>query len=104
MEAIPQGVAIVSPDKVEVRPANPCPKKATTTTATMALTGLAEKGADIEVLRQMMHYVAQSLMEIDVKGHCGAGYDETRTDGGQSTVIHRRVVSALHRSCSTPFR
>ena len=46
------------------------------TTATIALTGLAEKGADIDVLRQMVQFMAQRLMELDVEGRCGAGYDE----------------------------
>ena len=45
------------------------------TTATMALTELAEKGADIDVLRQMVQFMAQRLMELDVEGRCGAGYD-----------------------------
>ena len=46
------------------------------TTSTMALAELAEKGADIDVLRQMVQFMAQRLMEIDVEGRCGAGYDE----------------------------
>jgi putative transposase len=46
------------------------------TTATIALTELAEKGADIDVLRQMVQFMAQRLMELDVDGRCGAGYDE----------------------------
>jgi hypothetical protein len=46
------------------------------TTAAMALTELAEKGADIDVLRQMVQFMAQRLMELDVEGRCGAGYDE----------------------------
>jgi putative transposase len=48
----------------------------TMTTATMALAELAEKGADIDVLRQMVQFMAQRLMELDVEGRCGAGYDE----------------------------
>ncbi len=46
------------------------------TTATMALTELAEKGADIDVLRQMVQFMAQRLMELDIEGRCGAAYDE----------------------------
>jgi hypothetical protein len=42
----------------------------------MALAELAEKGADIDVLRQMVQFMAQRLMELDVQGRCGAGYDE----------------------------
>jgi putative transposase len=48
----------------------------TMTNATMALTELAEKGADVDVLRQMVQLMAQRLMEIDVAGLCGADYDE----------------------------
>ena len=46
------------------------------TNATMALTELAEKGADVDVLRQMVQLMAQRLMEIDVAALCGADYDE----------------------------
>ncbi len=50
------------------------------TTATMALAELAEKGADIDVLRQMVQSMAQRLMELDVEARCGAGYDEKSTE------------------------
>ncbi|HXI16153.1 MAG TPA: IS256 family transposase [Chloroflexota bacterium] len=46
------------------------------TASTIALAELAEKGADVDVLRQMVQFMAQRLMEIDVEGRCGAGYDE----------------------------
>ena len=45
------------------------------TTPTIALSELAQKGADIDVLRQMVQFMAQRLMEIDVEQRCGAGYD-----------------------------
>ena len=47
-----------------------------TTATTMALTELAEKGADVDMLRQMVQFMAQRLMELDVEGRCGDGYDE----------------------------
>ena len=50
------------------------------TATTMALTELAEKGADIDVLRQMVQFMAQRLMELDVEARCGAGYDEKSPD------------------------
>jgi len=50
------------------------------TTATIALAELAEKGSDIDVLRQMVQFMAQRLMEMDVEGRCGAGYDEKNTE------------------------
>jgi putative transposase len=46
------------------------------TNPTIALAELAEKGADIDVLRQMVQFMAQRLMEIDVQARCGAEYDE----------------------------
>src|ERR1035438_9488829 len=46
----------------------------------MALTELAEKGADIDVLRQMVQFMAERLMELDVEGRCGAGYDEKNAE------------------------
>ena len=55
------------------------------TTATIALAELAEKGADIDVLRQMVQFMAQRLMEIDVEALCGAGYDEKKPTACRST-------------------
>jgi putative transposase len=46
------------------------------TKASMALADLAEKGADVDVLREMLQFVAQRLMEADVEGRCGAAYGE----------------------------
>ncbi len=73
-------MAIVSPDKVEVRPTNLTFKEITMTTATIALAELAEKGSDIDVLRQMVQFMAQRLMDMDIEGRCGAGYDEKNTE------------------------
>ena len=63
------------------------------TTATMALAELAEKGADIDVLRQMVQFMAQRLMELDVEGRCGAGYDEKN---------HRARSTAATATASAP--
>jgi putative transposase len=70
----------VIPDKVEVRPIHLDLKETTMTTATMALAELAEKGADVDVLRQMVQFMAQRLMELDVEARCGAGYDEKNAE------------------------
>ena len=43
---------------------------------TIALTDLVEKGADADLLRQMVQFMAQRLMELDVETLCGAGYDQ----------------------------
>jgi putative transposase len=50
--------------------------ESTMTNATIALTELAEKGADVDVLRQMVQFATQRLMEMEVDTLCGAGYDE----------------------------
>jgi len=60
-----------------------------TTTSTIALAELAEKGADVDMLRQMVQFMAQRLMEIDVEGRCGAGYDEKSTERTNSRNGYR---------------
>jgi len=47
-----------------------------TTKSTMALTELAEKGADADLLRDMLQFVAQRLMDMDVESLCAAFYGE----------------------------
>jgi putative transposase len=47
-----------------------------TTKTTIALAELAEKGADSDLLRDMIQYVAQRLMELDTEGLCAAAYGE----------------------------
>lgn len=45
------------------------------TKPTIALTELVENGADADLLKQMSQFVAQRMMEFDVEGLCGAGFD-----------------------------
>ena len=59
------------------------------TTSTIALAELAEKAADVDVLRQMVQFMAQRLMELDIDGRCGAGYDEKSTERTNSRNGHR---------------
>ncbi len=50
----------------------------------MALAQLLEKGSDSDLLREMIGYVAQRLMEADVEGLVGAAHgerSETRENG-----------------------
>lgn len=44
--------------------------------ASIALTELAEKGPDVDLVRDMLHLAAQKLMEMDVEALCGASYGE----------------------------
>lgn len=47
-----------------------------TTKTTMALTDLAEKGADADLLQGMIQFVAQRMMEMDAESLCAAAYGE----------------------------
>lgn len=42
----------------------------------IALSELVEKGSDVDVLREMLPFVAQRMMDVDVEGRCGAAYGE----------------------------
>jgi putative transposase len=58
-------------------------EETTMTDATIALAGMAEladKGPDVDVLRQMVQFMAQRLMDMDVETLCGAGYDEKNAE------------------------
>ena len=46
------------------------------TKTSIALTELAEKGADVDLVRDMLQFAAQRLMEVDVEELCGAKYGE----------------------------
>jgi putative transposase len=46
------------------------------TDPTMAVAELAENGADVDVLRQMVQFMARRLSEVDVEALCGAACEE----------------------------
>ena len=48
----------------------------TTTKTNIALAELAKKGADADLLKQMIQYVSQLMMEMDTENLCAAGYGE----------------------------
>jgi putative transposase len=48
----------------------------TTTKTNIALAELAEKGADTDLLKQMIQFAAQRMMEMDAEGLCAAAYGE----------------------------
>jgi putative transposase len=58
--------------------------------ASIALTELAEKGSDVDLVRDMLHLAAQ-LMEMDVEAVCGAPY-------GERTVPRENFPERLTRS------
>jgi len=55
----------------------------------MALAELAEKGADADLLREMIQFVAQRMMEMDVEGLCAAGYGERSPERANSRNGYR---------------
>ena len=59
------------------------------TKPTMALAELAEKGPDADLLREMIQYVAQRMMEMDVEGRCGAAYGERSPERANSRNGYR---------------
>lgn len=61
----------------------------TTTKKTIALAELAEKGADAELLRDMIQYVAQRMMDMDVEGLCQAAYGERTAERANSRNGYR---------------
>ena len=46
------------------------------TTDRIALRELLEKGSDVDLLREMIGFVAERLMALEVEGLCGAGPGE----------------------------
>jgi putative transposase len=59
------------------------------TRPTMALAELAEKGPDADLLREMIQYVAQRMMEMDVEGRCGAAFGERSPERANSRNGYR---------------
>ena len=60
-----------------------------TTKATMSLAELAEKGADTDLLRDMIQFVAQRRMEMDTEGLCAAAYGERSAERANSRNGYR---------------
>jgi putative transposase len=55
----------------------------------IALTDLVEKGADADLLRQMVQHVVERVMEMDVDNLCGAGYGARSPDRQNSRNGYR---------------
>ena len=72
------------------------------TKPTMALAELAEKGADADLLREMIQYVAQRMMEMDVEGRCGGGLRRAKPRAGeQPQRLPRPALGDARRQRST---
>src|ERR1700742_1232653 len=80
---------IVSLGKVEL-PHLTLPRFPTMTTKpTMSLAELTEKGADTDLLREMIQFVAQRMMEMDTESLCAAAYGERSADRANSRNGYR---------------
>lgn len=51
-----------------------------TTKTNIALAELTEKGADTDLLREMIQYVARRMMEMDTESLCAAAYGQRSPD------------------------
>jgi putative transposase len=60
-----------------------------TTKTNMALAELSEKGADTDLLRDMIQFVAQRMMEMDTESLCAAAYGERSPDRANSRNGYR---------------
>jgi len=60
-----------------------------TTKTNIALAELVEKGADSDLLREMIQYVAQRMMEMDAEGLCAAAYGKRSPDRANSRNGYR---------------
>src|SRR3569833_3371242 len=68
----------------------------TTSKSTMALTELAEKGGDIDLVREMIRHVAQRMMDMDVENLCAAAYGERSADRANSRNGFRERTKDTH--------
>ena len=62
------------------------------TRASMSLAELAEKRPDGDLLREMIQFVAQRLMDLDVQTLCGAAYGERSAERANSRNGYRERV------------
>ena len=82
---------IVSLGKVE-SPHTISPKISTMNTKpTMSLAELAEKGVDTDLLREMIQFLAQRMMEMHAESLCAAAYKAAISRGSWSPGEPRRA-------------
>ena len=62
------------------------------TKVSMALADLAEKGPDADWMRELIQFVAQGLMDLDVEPSCGAAYGERSVERANSRNGYRDRV------------
>jgi hypothetical protein len=86
-------VVIVVFGKVVVAKPKPTERRNTMTNNRMALAELVEKGSDVDLLREMIGFVAQRLMDVDVESLTGPDLGDARRDGApQDPEASRREL------------
>jgi putative transposase len=75
-----------------------------TTKPDIALAEVVEKGADADLLREMIQYVAQRMMDMDVEGLCAPGYAERSPErlnsrNGYRERLWEARAGSVDRSC-----
>ncbi len=63
-----------------------------TTKPSIALANLVEKGADTDLLWEMIQHVVEPIMAMDVENLCGAVYGERSTDRQNSRNGYREQL------------
>ena len=66
------------------------------TKTSIALTELAEKGANVDMLRDILEFATQRLMELDVEGRCDAPYGERGIPRIVSDQLREKISETLH--------
>jgi putative transposase len=57
------------------------------TKPTIALADLVEKGADADLLKQMIQHVVERVMEFDVENLCNAAYGERSAERAATAIV-----------------
>ena len=68
--------------------------------STTALAELAEKSADVDLLWEMIQFVAQQLIDMDVETLCGAGFPKLSApmDEAEADVLEFMTFPKAHRT------
>lgn len=75
--------------KVRLPSQNFRPENTTLTRPSIALSELVEKGADTDLVREMIQHVVQRVMDMDVENLCAAAYGERSSDRQNSRNGYR---------------